>query len=783
MATDEPRCLASSLTDDIQMEARRRRHLGIHDTYEYKASDFGRSNSMEAAIYRVAIAGDINGLRLQQDSQLNLLNQLTPRGDTILHIAARLGHHHLVEPITSRCPDLVKSKNYNDDHPLHLAAAGGHVYIVQSLITIAGGHLSGRETGAEQDILDVIKGQNKQGNTPLHMAIKDHQYEVALFLFKRPGSQITSCVPNLEKKSPLYMAAEAGHEELFELMMQFVASNVDAQNMLKDGQPLMHVAITTRNKVILETALKYVSSLIDAPDRRGRKPLSYAASIGYVDAVCYILDTFVDYTDKRDGDGSYPILEASSQGHIEVVKEFLRRFPDSRELLNKEGQNILRVAAKSGKANIVSHMLKAPELEMLINDTDEDGNTPLLLATKNAHAEIVSILTWDKRVRLEIENGEGFTALDAALTYEGTTHSIHERRSSQHHHRRLAAADRRSISDHRSTTAVASGPASASSSPCDYAPSSPPPPSSSFLLLIFFFFHLLLLRIRTKFEPPNSSYLSEPSARKRAVVKQVALSDIQMEAEKGIYVTETKDRDTHDRYEYKTSDFGRSNSMEAAMYKAAIAGDIDGLTTALQQDSELNLHNELTPRDDTILCIAARLGHHHLAEHIQSSCPDLFKSQNYNNDHPLHLAAAGGHLSIVQSLITNALRFAISSGRETEAEQDILYVIKGQNKQRNTPLHMAVKDRQYEVALFLFKRPGSQITSCVLNLEKKSALYMATEAGHEELFELMMQFVASNVVDAQNMLNDGQPLLHVAITTRNKGNSIFYHYLFLYQQC
>ncbi|KAI8010158.1 Protein ACCELERATED CELL DEATH 6 [Camellia lanceoleosa] len=426
MATDEVLCVPSSLTDNIQMEACRRRHLGIHDTYEYKAPDFGRSNSLEAAIYRAAIAGDINGLRLQRDSQLNLLNQLTPRGDTFFHIAARLGHYHLVEPITSRCPDLVKSKNYNDDHPLHLAAAGGHLYIVQSLITITGGHLSGRETGAEQDILDVIKGQNKQGNTPLHMAVKDHQYEVALFLFKRPGSQITSCVPNLEKKSPLYMAAEAGHEELFELMMQFVASNVDAQNMLKDGQPLLQVAITTRNKVILETTLKYVSSLIDAPDRRGRKPLSYAASIGYVDGVCYILDTFVDYTYKRDGDGSYPIHEASSQGHIEVVKEFLRRFPDSRELLNKKGQNILHIAAKSGKANIVSYMLEAPKLEMLINDTDEDENTPLLLATKNARAEIVSILTWDKRVRLEIKNGEGFTALDAALTYEGTTHSIHE---------------------------------------------------------------------------------------------------------------------------------------------------------------------------------------------------------------------------------------------------------------------------------------------------------------------------------------------------------------------
>ncbi|CAL5336740.1 unnamed protein product [Camellia sinensis] len=438
-----------------------------HDRYEYKVSDFGRSNSMEAAIYRAAIAGDIHGLTtaLQQDSELNLLNQLTPRGDTILHIAARLGHHHLVEPIKSRCPDLFKSKNYNNDHPLHLAAAGGHLSIVKSLITNVSQFViySGLET--EAALQELLNSQNKQGNTPLHMAVKDHQYEVALFLFKRPGSQITSCVPNREKKSPLYMAAEAGHEELFELMMQFVASNVDAQNMLKDGQPLLHVAITTRNKentekeikkrerrqsrrwrssiehveaathvfavstgnqFVLETALKYVPSLMDAPDRRGRKPLSYAGSIGYVDGVCYILDTFVDCRYKRDRDGSYPIHEASSQGHIEVVKEFLRRFPDSRELLNEHGQNILHVAAKSGKANIVSYMLKAPELEMLVNDTDKDGNTPLLLATKNAHAEIVSILTWDKRVRLETENGKGFTALDAALSYEGTTPSIHE---------------------------------------------------------------------------------------------------------------------------------------------------------------------------------------------------------------------------------------------------------------------------------------------------------------------------------------------------------------------
>ncbi|XP_028058641.1 protein ACCELERATED CELL DEATH 6-like [Camellia sinensis] len=286
------------------------------------------SNSMEAAIYRAAIAGDIDGLTtaLQQDPELNLLNQLTPRDDTILHIAARLGHHHLAEHIQSCCPDLFKSKNYNNDHPLHLAAAGGHLSIVQSLSTIAGGHLSGRETEAEQEVLNVINGQNKQGNTPLHMAVKAHQYGVAELLFKRAGSALISCSLNLEKKSPLYMAAEAGHEELFELMMKFVASNVDAQNMLKDGQPLLHVAITRRNKAVLLIALNYVPSLMDAHDRRGRRPLSYAASRGYVDGVCIILNTIIGCTYKRDGNGSYPIHEATLLVILKLLRSFYNVF-------------------------------------------------------------------------------------------------------------------------------------------------------------------------------------------------------------------------------------------------------------------------------------------------------------------------------------------------------------------------------------------------------------------------------------------------------------------------
>ena len=45
-------------------------------------------------------------------------------------------------------------------------------------------------------------------------------------------------------------------------------------------------------------------------------------------------------------------------------------------------------------------VLKRDDLEMLINEEDNNGNTPLDLASKERHPKVVSILTWDKRVSL-----------------------------------------------------------------------------------------------------------------------------------------------------------------------------------------------------------------------------------------------------------------------------------------------------------------------------------------------------------------------------------------------
>jgi len=114
------------------------------------------------------------------------------------------------------------------------------------------------------------------------------------------------------------------------------------------------------------------------------------------------------YKRDKDEEGSFPIHKAASGGHIKVIKEL----HSTKHLRNKKGQSVLHVASRSGKSEVVSYLLQMQELESLINLKDEDGNTPLHLATLGFHPRVVYILTRERKVKPELKNMDGLTALD-----------------------------------------------------------------------------------------------------------------------------------------------------------------------------------------------------------------------------------------------------------------------------------------------------------------------------------------------------------------------------------
>ena len=88
---------------------------------------------------------------------------------------------------------------------------------------------------------------------------------------------------------------------------------------------------------------------------------------------------------------------------------------DMYELLDKKGRNALHVAAESGRWAAFLFFQKKPEFEGLINQQDNDGNTPTTLAAINGHIYLNCEFGEGRRVALNATNKEGFTTMDNIL--------------------------------------------------------------------------------------------------------------------------------------------------------------------------------------------------------------------------------------------------------------------------------------------------------------------------------------------------------------------------------
>ncbi|KAJ7981448.1 Protein ACCELERATED CELL DEATH 6-like [Quillaja saponaria] len=395
-------------------------------------------NPMDFDLYKATIKGDIYEFidvleRVSTEKGLPLsaiFDQVSPLQNTYLHVAASFERDYIVAFIAHNFISLLTRGNSNGDTPLHVALRKGKVHTASLLCRYGGdtgygfspvGNGKTKFFDDRNNLTHLIRLKNKQGNTALHMAVTYRSnneyygwYAVRYLIELDPEYLPFSA--NKEGKSPFFLAVEAENLAIVDYMLTKLEDCTDLCHVLRGKSPI-NAALVRRNKGLLETMLNKLPVFIHSRFEEGDTPLSFAASIGYLEGVKYLVEKYSQAALETNQDGLLPIHVASRGGYVDILKKLLQHCPDLNELLTKKSENILHVAAKNGKVDVVNYILKSPELKMLLNEKDEDGNTPLHLAAMHWHPKVVSSLTWDNRISLKIVNDDGMTALDVSEAY------------------------------------------------------------------------------------------------------------------------------------------------------------------------------------------------------------------------------------------------------------------------------------------------------------------------------------------------------------------------------
>jgi serine/threonine-protein phosphatase 6 regulatory ankyrin repeat subunit B len=360
---------------------------------------------------------------LQFTAESDLTRKNSCSGNTTLHIATKSGCVEVTNMLLEHANELhFNEENMDGNIPFHLDSEEGNVDEVKVVV---------------DHVESYLKEENNEKNTPLHLAAEGGHAEVVQLLLER-CSTLDLEVKNAHGNTLLHQATMNGHDKVVQVLLDHAATEFDFDDKNNDGNTPLHLAAKEGHVEVVRVLLGCGLELrVDAKNKDCNTPLHLAIKGGYLEVVKVLLehaDGEKCGLDSTNVEGNSPLHLAIEEGHVEVVKQLLERAGTKLELNKKNyirnGCNTpLHLAAEAGQDEIVAMLLafdatkqttESDSTEMNndqkrttklnLNATNEEENTPLHLACKEGHDEVVDVML--KRV--------GELALDA-INIRGNT--------------------------------------------------------------------------------------------------------------------------------------------------------------------------------------------------------------------------------------------------------------------------------------------------------------------------------------------------------------------------
>ncbi|XP_048246155.1 ankyrin repeat domain-containing protein 50-like [Haliotis rufescens] len=306
---------------------------------------------------------DIFDLLLAHRADLLLVDET---GSNILHIACTGGHTGLVNYVLKQNIVDINSRTPEGWTSAMITASAGHKDVLTLLVT----------EGAD---LTLVTGKRRN---ILHIAFQRKHMELVKYILTQDVVDINE--EDRQGITPVLLAAESGHGDIFDLM---VSKGADLSRAYAEGDAFLHKACEGGNVDILKYVLrqKSIAQDINRKNTGGRTPAMVASISGHKQVLDLLAKEGADLTllDARHN----TILHLASRANGEIVRYFLsHNIVD----INSKGENdrtpVMMAASSGCKSGFDVLVQKGANLSLV----DTDGSNILHLASLGGSSQVVT---------------------------------------------------------------------------------------------------------------------------------------------------------------------------------------------------------------------------------------------------------------------------------------------------------------------------------------------------------------------------------------------------------
>ncbi|KAI9654120.1 MAG: hypothetical protein M1829_000974 [Trizodia sp. TS-e1964] len=269
-----------------------------------------------------------------------------------------------------------------------------------------------------ENFTSFYNSKDKEGNTPLLLALENGYKDVALLLLEWYETQYKHKIESTSSVSPLVYACMHGYQDVAQLL---VKSGSDPD--LKGGKyarvgeteivmtPLLWAA-KGGYEGIVHLLLKTGKVDVNSSDDERQTPLFWAARKGHKEVVQLLLEKGTVDVDPKNKYSETPLLWAAFEGHTEIVQLLLNTGKVDVNSKNEKDIAPLLGALLGGQKEVFGLLLKTDNVD--VNTKDDRGQTPLIKAAEFGHKDIVQLLLEIDAVDVDSKSKRSETPLSKA---------------------------------------------------------------------------------------------------------------------------------------------------------------------------------------------------------------------------------------------------------------------------------------------------------------------------------------------------------------------------------